>query len=157
MSKPKIDEYKLRVYLNAFLTLKFGSLTKIYEDILKNPNYISDINFSTFHTKDHSYLNFEVTVQNDPEKVIKLIDDTLKDEEINTKYTEIYKKLMIKSLILDFENSSRVASLIESDLLKYQKVHYDIYDKIKSLDAEDFKEFVKTLDFSNRSYVIVEK
>lgn len=157
MSKPKIDEYKLRVYLNAFLTLKFGSLTKIYEDILKDPNYISDINFSTFHTKTHSYLNFEVTVQNAPEQVIKLIDDTLKDEEINTKYTEIYKKLMIKNLILDFENSSRVAALIESDLLKYKKVYYDIYSKIKSLDVLDFKEFIKSLDFSNRSYVIVEK
>ena len=85
------------------------------------------------------------------------MDDTLKDEEINTKYTEIYKKLMIKNLILDFENSSRVAALIESDLLKYQKVYYDIYSKIKSLDVLDFKEFIKTLDFSNRSYVIVEK
>lgn len=85
------------------------------------------------------------------------MDDTLKDEEINTKYTEIYKKLMIKSLILDFENSSRVAALIESDLLKYQKVYYDIYSKIKSLDVLEFKEFIKTLDFSNRSYVIVEK
>lgn len=59
------------------------------------------------------------------------MDDTLKDEEINTKYTEIYKKLMIKNLILDFENSSRVAALIESDLLKYKKVYYDIYSKIK--------------------------
>lgn len=85
------------------------------------------------------------------------MDDTLKDEEINTKYTEIYKKLMIKNLILDFENSSRVAALIESDLLKYKKVYYDIYSKIKSLDVLDFKEFIKTLDFSNRSYVIVEK
>ena len=85
------------------------------------------------------------------------MDDTLKDEEINTKYPEIYKKLMIKNLILDFENSSRVAALIESDLLKYQKVYYDIYSKIKSLDVLDFKEFIKTLDFSNRSYVIVEK
>lgn len=85
------------------------------------------------------------------------MDDTLKDEEINTKYTEIYKKLMIKNLILDFENSSRVAALIESDLLKYKKVYYDIYSKIKSLDVLDFKEFIKSLDFSNRSYVIVEK
>ena len=85
------------------------------------------------------------------------MDDTLKDEEINTKYTEIYKKLMIKNLILDFENSSRVASLIESDFLKYQKVHYDIYDKINYLDAQDFKDFIKNLNFSNRSYVIVEK
>lgn len=59
------------------------------------------------------------------------MDATLKDEEINTKYTEIYKKLMIKNLILDFENSSRVAALIESDLLKYKKVYYDIYSKIK--------------------------
>lgn len=64
---------------------------------------------------------------------------------------------MIKNLILDFENSSRVAALIESDLLKYQKVYYDIYSKIKSLDVLDFKEFIKSLDFSNRSYVIVEK
>ena len=64
---------------------------------------------------------------------------------------------MIKNLSLDFENSSRVASLIESDFLKYQKVHYDIYDKINSLDAQDFKDFIKNLNFSNRSYVIVEK
>lgn len=85
------------------------------------------------------------------------MDDTLKDEEINTKYTEIYKKLMIKNLILDFENSSRVAALIESDLLKYKKVYYDIYSKIKSLDVLDFKDFIKNLNFSNRSYVIVEK
>ena len=85
------------------------------------------------------------------------MDDTLKDEEINTKYTEIYKKLMIKNLILDFENSSRVAALIENDCLRYNHPIYDIYDKIKSLDVLDFKDFIKNLNFSNRSYVIVEK
>ena len=85
------------------------------------------------------------------------MDDTLKDEEINTKYTEIYKKLMIKNLILDFENSSRVASLIENDCLRYNHPIYDIYDKIKSLDVLDYQNFTKTLDFSNRNYVIVGK
>ena len=85
------------------------------------------------------------------------MDDTLKDEEINTKYTEIYKKLMIKNLILDFENSSRVVALIENDCLRYNHPIYDIYDKIKSLDVLDFKDFIKNLNFSNRSYVIVEK
>lgn len=50
------------------------------------------------------------------------MDDTLKDEEINTKYTEIYKKLMIKTIILDFESPDRVASLIENDCLRYNHV-----------------------------------
>ena len=54
------------------------------------------------------------------------MDDTLKDEEINTKYTEIYKKLMIKNLILDFENSSRVAALMKTTAFA-TTIQYMIY------------------------------
>lgn len=157
IKKPKIDEYLLRVYLNAILRLKFGPLTKIYNSTYQDSNYVSDIDYGVTLIDDYALICFDVIVRNNPEKTIDLIDDTLKHAEINEDYIEIYKKLMIKTIILDFESPDRVASLIENDCLRYNHPIYDIYDKIKSLDVLDYQNFTKTLDFSNRNYVIVGK
>lgn len=157
IKKPNIDEYKLRIYLRALLSLKFGPLSKVYDDNLRDSNYVTNIEYGTFYIKDYAFLNFEVTVQKSPDKVIDLIDSILKDENLNEEYTEVYKKIMIKNLILDFENPSNVADLIESDILRDNSIKYDIYDEIKALDTLEFKKFIKTLDFSNKSEVIISK
>ena len=157
IKKTEMDEFKLRVYLRALLELKFGPLSNIYDENLKNSNYITNIEYGIFYIKDYAFLNFQVTVQSNPEEFINLVDYVLKNGNLNEEYTEVYKKMMIKNLILDFENVSYVADIIEGDILKYNTIKYDIYDEIKALDVMDFKEFIKTLDFSNKSEVICEK
>lgn len=157
LKKPKLDKFKMRIYFKALLVLKFGPLSQIYDSNLRDSNYVSNIEYGVFYTDDYAFLSFNVVVWDKADEVISLIDDTLKNSSLNEEYTDVYKKLMIKDLILDFESPGDVASLIQNNILAYGDIHYDIYNEIKDLDVLDFKKFVSTLDFSNRSFVICEK
>ncbi len=155
--KPKLDEFKMRIYFKALLSLKFGSLSQIYDNNLKDSNYVTNIEYGSFYTDDYAFYSFNVVVWDKANEVISLIDDTLKNGSLNEEHIDVYKKLMIKNLILDFENPGDVANLIQNDILTYGNIHYDIYNELKDLDVLDFKKFVSTLDFSNRSVVVCEK
>lgn len=157
LKKPKLDKFKMISYFKALLILKFGPLSQIYDSNLRDSNYVSNIEYGSFYTDDYAFLSFNVVVWDKADDVISLIDDTLKNGSLNEKYTDVYKKLMIRDLILDFENPGDVASLIQNNILTYGDIHYDIYNEIRALDVLDFKKFVSTLDFSNRSVVICEK
>ena len=56
IKKPKIDEYLLRVYLNAILRLKFGPLTKIYNSTYQDSNYVSDIDYGVTLIDDYALI-----------------------------------------------------------------------------------------------------
>ena len=147
----------MRIYFKALLSLKFGSLSQIYDNNLKDSNYVTNIEYGSFYTDDYAFYSFNVVVWDKANEVISLIDDTLKNGSLNEEHIDVYKKLMIKNLILDFENPGDVANLIQNDILTYGNIHYDIYNELKNLDVLDFKKFVSTLDFSNRSVVVCEK
>jgi hypothetical protein len=54
------------------------------------------------------------------------------------------------------ENVQDICYTITNQLYHYGKVIYNMYDILKSLDFETFKEKIKGLDFSNRSVVVLE-
>ena len=157
LKKPKLDKFKMISYFKALLVLKFGPLSQVYDSNLRDSNYVSNIEYGSFYTDDYAFLSFNVVVWDKADEVISLIDNTLKNGSLNEEYTDVYKKLMIRDLILDFENPGDVASLIQNNILTYGDIHYDIYNEIRVLDVLDFKKFVSTLDFSNRCVVICEK
>lgn len=154
--KNNLKSYLDEVYLANALDLKFGILSDMNDITLKDSNYLSLINSSVYSAGNYYIVSFKVTVKDDIKKVIDLIDNKMKDDNYNEKDFYLLKKSVVSSSLVSMENVQDICYTITNQLYHYGKVIYNMYDILKSLDFETFKEKIKGLDFSNRSVVVLE-
>jgi predicted Zn-dependent peptidase len=154
--KNNLKSYLDEVYLASALDLKFGILSDMNDITLKDSNYLSLINSSVYSAGNYYIVSFKVTVKDDIKKVIDLIDNKMKDDNYNEKDFYLLKKSVVSSSLVSMENVQDICYTITNQLYHYGKVIYNMYDILKSLDFETFKEKIKGLDFSNRSVVVLE-
>ena len=150
------DRYLSRVYMNIYLAMKFSGLSELSDMTAKDTNFLSGINARMEEVGDFYILSFNVTVKDNTDKVIKFIDDTLKDMNFDRHRFDLIKKANLNSLILSTENTGEICSMIVNQIRMYDKLMTDMHFKLFSLDFDLFKKFIQGIDLSNRCVVILE-
>lgn len=150
------DRYLSRVYMNIYLNMKFSGLSELSDITAKDKNFLSSISSRMEEVGDFYILSFSVTVKDDTDKVIKLIDDTLKDMNFDEHRFSLIKKASLNSLILASENVGEICSMIVNQIRLYGKLITDMHLKLFNLNFDVFKKFIKDIDLSNRCIVILE-
>ncbi len=147
------DDYLNRVYLSLLLDMKFGPISKIVDVLSHNKDVLSPLSVYMQAVDDYFILSFSI-ISND-EGVIDLIDDTLKDKSFSKEDFDLIKKVTLNNVLLSTENASGVCSLISNQVYLYNNPVYDMYEKLKNLDFETFKNYVDNLNLDNRSIVML--
>lgn len=149
------DDYLNKVYFSFLVDMKFGALSKLVDTFMNDKNILSPISVFIEAVGEYYIVNFNVTVKDEYEYLIKLIDDNIKDFNFEEENFSLIKKSILNGTILSVENSAGVCSMISNQVYFYGEPIYDMYDKLKSLDFETFKTFIKDTDLSNRSVTIL--
>ena len=92
-------------------------------------------------------------VTNYPDEVIKYINNTFANLEVEIKKLNNYKKTLLSSFILTFDEIEPVNSLIQDNLIAQGVELKDLLKIIKSLNTEDLNKILIKLTFIFKIYV----
>lgn len=151
------DEYLNGLYFSLILDMNFGGLSDISDIAQRNSNFISGISSRITKVEDYYYINFHVSVKNNENEAIDIIDKTLKNFDYDIDDFNLLKKAILNSLILSTEDVNEICKKIVNQVRQFGKIIDNEYETISKLDFNTLKEFSSLINLDNRSVVVLEK
>jgi len=153
----KIEIYD---YLNIFLNLHIGDLSKFNLDLKTNKIIKDDIEHSVSieKAKDKEFVIITiVAITNKINQFIKLLEKELVKRDYNEEDFNIYKKSILSTLIYQFCDTSSIMNYMTNEYLFSNKIDSENIIIEKSINFKRFKEITNKLDIKNKSIVILKK
>ena len=141
------------MYMGVLMSNLFGSSSTFKEKVTMNGLTTG------FYVEKNDYSNFmtlDITAESD--KADMLIDEikkVLNNIKIKSSDLERIKKVWIASEIRMIDSVEMTVDNVYSDLIMYNKVYLDRINYIKDLNIKKLNKFIKELDLSNQSLVMV--
>lgn len=155
-SKIGKDINDIRTYLSILLDLKLGS-TSILNEELKNLNLIThDVDLTLLNTDKH-ILVIIILESNEPNKVLKLVEEELKDLNITEEAFERKKKVRKSNCIYRSDSIYSINNKIMGNIMNYDKVILDDYKKIDELNIKEMNKIIKSINLENKTTYIIDK
>lgn len=151
-----MDLLKVIEYIEIYLIIKFGSISKFNQECFEDKNILTPIHYMMDSKDDFLYVDFGAKVI-EKKDIFERIYNNLNDKDFSEEDFDLILKNVLKATILMTENVSRVNNSIDYQFRKYGKVVYDIYDIYKSLNYEECLEVINALDFTHNTRTIVTK
>lgn len=151
------DEYLNSLYFSLILDMNFGGLSDISDIAQRNSNFISGISSRITKVDDFYVINFHVSIKEDENEAIDIIDKTLKNFDYDNDDFNLLKKAILNSLILSTEDTNEICFKIVNQVRQYGRVIDNEYDFISNIKLSTLKEFSSLINLNNRSVVVLEK
>ena len=146
----------IKTYINLLFDLKLGS-TSLINEKLKQLNLIThDIDYTIINTDKHILVIIMVET-NEIDKLENLIEEELKDLNINEEDLERKKKVRKSGIIYRSDSIYSINNKIMGNIMYYNKVILDDYKKIDSLNIKDMKKIIKNINLNNKTVYIINK
>ena len=155
MDRKKFKNYndlELRIYLNMILNANFGSSSDLKEELL-NKCLIVALSYSVSVDKDVVVLTLSLESKY-PSEIINIIKDEISKLSISDKVLQRKIKCNISDLIIGFDDIEYVNSIIQSDIIYYDKLINNRYDIYHSINIDDAKKILKSINLDNEVVVI---
>ncbi len=154
--KSNFKEYlddEIKLYTNFILKSNFGITSTLHENLFNNNIILNPLDYSVSIYENHLTLMVGA-VTNYPDEVIKYINNTFANLEVEIKKLNNYKKTLLSSFILTFDEIEPVNSLIQDNLIAQGVELKDLLKIIKSLNTEDLNKILKKLTLQHQSIVV---
>ena len=146
-------DIEINMYLGIIIANLFGSISDFKEEVTK------DGLTSGYYTEKNNYYNFitiDITAESDKADIlVEKIKNTLHNIKIKASDLERTKKVWIASEIRMIDNIELTVDNVYSDLINYNKVYLNRIEYIKNLNIKKLNKFIKELNLSNQSLVMV--
>ena len=154
----KIDKniIDIKTYLTILFDLKIGSTSTLNEELKKQKLITHDLDFSVINTDKH-ILIIIMAETNETSKVLKLIEDELKDLTITEEEFNRKKKVRKSNCIYRSDSIYAINNKIMSNIMNYEKVILDDYKKIDSFNIKELNNIIKSIDLKNKTTYIIDK
>lgn len=147
------DIYKNSYYLDILLDINFGSSSSFKEEMRKKNLFTT---FYTYQAESNNHVSIMFVGETDKTKrLLNEIRKKLQNLIITEEEFERSKKLYISSIIRGVENQETVVNAILNDIINYGKYYNKKIEDIKNLKYDELIKFMKNLDFSHHSEVII--
>ena len=153
IDKPIID---IKTYISLLFDLKLGSTSLINENLKKMNLITHDIDYTLLNTDKHILVMIIVETQK-IEKVQELIEEELKDLNIEEDDLERKKKVRKSGCIYRSDSIYSINNKIMNNIMNYDKVILDDYKKIDSLNIKEMKKIIKNINLNNKTIYIINK
>jgi len=148
------NDFTLRLYLSTILNANFGATSTLKEELL-DKNLVLSLSYFTIVDKDNVVLTISLETKY-PNEIINIIDDYMDKLSINEDNLIRRSKCNIADFIIGFDDIEFINSLIQNDIINYNKIINNRYDIFKDLNINEAKKILKVIDISNRSIVVME-
>lgn len=148
-----INDFK--TYLSILFDIKFGSTSEFSEKLKEEKLITGDMDVSIVNTDKHVLVTL-INESDNTDELIKRIDEEIKD--LNVSENDFNRKNKIRKSASIFKSDSIYAlnNKIMSNIINYDKIIYNEYDKIDEFTYKKFKEIIKNLDLSNKTIYIID-
>ena len=152
-NKLNINDFK--TYLSILFDIKFGSTSEFSEKLKEEKLITGDMDISIINTDKHVLVTL-INESDNVDEVIKRIDEEIK--ELNISEDDFNRKNKIRKSASIFKSDSIYAlnNKIMSNIINYDKIIYNEYDKIDEFTFKQFNEIIKNLDLSNKTVYIID-
>lgn len=147
------DRYNYYLYVNALISILFGSCSTFKEEMLKK-GYITYLNVGRMIVDDYLLLEF-FAEGNKYKEFIEELKKCLLCTKITKEEFERYKKVLIASIVIATDNVDEMASEIVEDYITWGKVIPNKTELVRNMDFKEFEKIRKNIDFSNIATVIL--
>ena len=156
INKDKFKDFsdiEINMYLEMIISNLFGTTSlfreKVYKELLTSGFYVEKNNYYNFITLD-------ISAESDKADIfIDEIKRTLDNIKIKKNDLERIKKVWIASEIRMIDNIEITVDNVYNDLIKYDELYLDRVSLIKNLNMKKLNNFIKKLDLSNQSLVMI--
>lgn len=149
-----LNDFDLNYYFSIYADLKFGPTSLFAEELKQKKVITTDINFSLLKIDHHLLIIFECETENVAEFIQK-IQTEFKNNDLTEEDFERKKKAILAACVYMSDSIYGLNNKITNDMLHFNEVNYDMYDRIKKLDFQKLNEIIQKLDFSNYAQVVV--
>lgn len=154
-----LDEFtdlELRIYLDAILTIKFGTTSDFLERVSEENLITWDIITERAVRKD--YVSISVVLESDyPEEIMDLVRRELHNLEISKEELERIKKANIANFILHFNDILSIVEDIQDDIINNGSIETDILNIYKKLNITDANKIAKKISLENETVFVINK
>jgi len=151
-----IDKRKLSVYMFIIFNLLFGDTSKFDEEAKKKGIITNTIYYNILNIDTHFIVSL-ISTGEKYEELIKMIDNELKNIELNERELERKKKVLISNEVFSYENVEMVNDMIVDNIIFDNRIENDMISLIEQVNMKELKEIIKKIDFDNKSIVILKK
>lgn len=152
-SSLKMDDIELDLYLSMLTTILFGSSSEFKERV-RIDKLLNDIYTEWESTEEYKvFYIFSTTLR--PDSLVKEIEEELDNISISEKSFERIKKVWIANEVKIADDINRMQRNVYYDIIFYNKLIPNKIDLIKKMNINKLNKLIKTIDFTNRSKLIV--
>ena len=145
------DDNILKDYLGLILSNNFSATSELFERY-KDNDIVIGMSYGVNIIDDYLIININA-LTNDGNRFINNIKEDIKKLKLNEEEFERKKKKYLKSYILDFDNIEDVEYLLSLSLMIDNKIDYNEYDKLITLNYKEASRIMKLINFDNTSII----
>ena len=143
-----------RLYILLYLDILFSEISNLFNENHNDKNILTHVGYFIEQIDDFIIINFDTEVINN-EDILEKIDNEINKKDFCEEDFNLILKNVLKSTLMATEDVLSMANIIVNQELNYGKFYTDFYDIYKNLKYEDCKNFIKTLDFSNKTIGVI--
>lgn len=143
----KEERRMLSYYLDFFLSEKFGVISPLYKELIESKVIDTALGYDFDYLGDYLLISIS-GYTNDEDVFIKRIQEVLESsKELKESLFELdLKDKKMRYLCSDF-SLSQLASQFKTNVSYYHYANFDTAEDLQSLNFEDFKAFIESLEF----------
>lgn len=149
-----INDFK--IYLNILFDIKFGSTSEFSEKLKEEKLITSDMDISMVNTDKHVLIAL-ISESDNIDEVIKRVDEEVKNLDITEDDFNRKNKIRKSASIFKSDSIYAINSKIVNNIINYNKIIYDEYEKIDEFTYEKMNNIINNLDLSNKTVYIIDK
>ena len=148
------DKDKLGIYSKILLISNFSKMSdfnlKLKQDGIINGN----LGYSASKYKDFAIASVTASTNN-IDKTIESIKDKFNNLDINEEKFNLLKKSMISDFVYSFTTTESIMNFLYSNYYENKEIKGDLFTKYKEINFEEYKNVIKSIDFSNVSITVM--
>lgn len=150
-----IDDVELRLIVSLIISANFGPTSDLKEELLEE-ELVSTISASRSFIGD--FLIITVNIETDyPKEAIKRVKESLENLYMTEEVMKRKINSSIASLVLNYDDIMNVNSLIQEDILSFDKIIDDVKVHLENINIEEINKVIKKIDKENMAITVLNK
>lgn len=150
-----IDDVELRLIVSLIISANFGPTSDLKEELLEE-ELVSTISGGRSFIGD--FLIITVNIETDyPKEAIKRVKESLENLYMTEEVMKRKINSSIASLVLNYDDIMNVNSLIQEDILSFDKIIDDVKVHLENINIEEINKVIKKIDKENMAITVLNK